>query len=141
MLKTLVTTLARSNVLVDLAMDVQEQLSRETQAAGVGLTVAGFGAGVLVSSAVAVGVVGLNALDGFGLGVGLGLTIAAVSRVYVARQRLIRLKNLITAQAARDAVGRTAKAGAELVSQGLSSAGETLGRWLRRTPAAGDGKS
>lgn len=134
MLKTLMTTLVRSNVLVDLAMDVQQQLSHETQAAGVGLAVAGFGTGVLASSAVAVGVVGLNALDGFGMGVGLGLTIAAAARVYVARRRLTRLKNLITAQAARAAVGRTAKAGVEMVSQGLNSAGEALGKLFTREP-------
>lgn len=136
MLKALLMTLARSNVLVDLAVDVQNQITREAQAAGVALAVAGFGAGVLVSGAVACATAGLTPLDGIGMGVGLLLGIGGGVRVHVARQRLNRLKDLLSARAARQAVSNAASAGVDLVNQGLSAAGSAVGRWFKRDQPA-----
>jgi hypothetical protein len=122
MLNELFLGLARSNALVDLALDVQEKLSREARAAAYAIGVLGFGAGLTVASALTCTTVAVTPFELAGVGVGVAVGVGGGVRLYVARQRLARLKDFVTAKAARDAAAKAAAAGADLVSQGVAAA-------------------
>jgi len=133
MFKELIFGLARSNVLVDLALEVQEQLSRETRAAACAIGIAGFGAGVWLASTIAVALTPTSALGWTGVVTGAFACAGGCGRLFVARQRLMELRDVLTAKAARDAAARAVSVGAGLVSQGLSSVGKAARDALEST--------
>lgn len=133
MLKQLLFGIARSNVLVDLALDLQKQLSQETRAAACAIGVGGFGAGVFVTSAVGLVTSPVSALTVCGLVLGGVVAGGGAYRARIARQRLEHLRDLLTAKTARDAAASAVSAGADLVAQGLAAASTSARAAFDRT--------
>ena len=133
MLKQLLFGIARSNVLVDIALDLQKQLSQETRAAAIAIGVGGFGAGVFVASAVGLVASSASILTVGGLLTGGVVAGGGIYRAQIARQRLEHLRDLLTAKTARDAAASAVSAGADLVAQGLATAGASARAAFDRT--------
>lgn len=91
MFKELVFGLARSNVLADHALDVPEQLSRETRAAACAIGVAGFGAGVWLASTIAVALTSMSVLGWTGVVMGAVACAGGCARLSVAHRQFTEL--------------------------------------------------
>jgi len=133
MLTPILEALARSNPLVDLAMETRNTLVRETRAAAFCMGGVGFGAGLVLASTVVAASAWTDALKGtdfvavlMGIGFGAGLLTAGVSalRLKGALTRLDAIKNMVTARAARDVASKVTTAGVEAAITGISSAVE-----------------
>lgn len=123
MLKDFLITAARQNAVVDIAFGVAETLSYETRMAGLCLAVAGAGLGVSAGALLTAYLTDGHWSCFAVLATSLTVTGVAGWRLYVAKQRIKALRDLLTAKALRDAASTAVEKGKELARAGLDAAG------------------
>ena len=131
--------LLRQNLVIDLAFELTETLSRETRVAGLCLGLVGFGAGLSACALLAAFLTAGHWAAWVALAVGLTFTAVAGYRLVVARRRITALRDAITAKAARDAAAAAAARSVELAKAGVGGvvqAGAVLGRHVGSAGAA-----
>jgi hypothetical protein len=134
-LNSILSSVLRSNILIDLAVETKESIETEVKTAAIALFVLGFGAALLLGGVamfigLGAGIVQsvhsefAEAFAGTSLGAGFLISVASGMRLKRALNRLNTIKDLLTAKGARDAATRLASAGIDMAMNGAASAQE-----------------
>lgn len=129
---SVLSAVARSNFVLDLAVETKNLVVKELKAAAIALVGLGFGAALLLGGIAMLTASGFgsvhggfaSAFTGISLGAGAILVIACGTRVKRANDRLNALKDTLSAKGARDAASRLASASIDMAMNGAASAQE-----------------